>query len=270
MLTSLLAQYGKWLVLLGIILFVIAVFNAIRAGRNARQAYYAVRRDALMRTRRWALSAVLIAMATSLLVVFSFQQPGITDAVASVTTTPTPPIASIATKLLPTQQPTRVTAAHMPTFTPTPIPSQTPTLVPTPTPLPALPGILLTPVPSAVPPAANASLKFTTLASIIQNNAPVDPGLAFPGGTRTVRLFFQASGVNSGAVWSVLCYKGDQLVDSVVTLWKWGTRTQTARAFCGLDGSPGKYRIEAYLGPTRQFAVNFELLAPTPTPTPSG
>jgi hypothetical protein len=56
-------------------------------------------------------------------------------------------------------------------------------------------------------------------------------------------------------------------VDSVVELWKWGPRTQTARAFCGIDGSPGNYTVAAYLGPIKQFEVNFALLPATPTPT---
>ncbi len=269
MLTSLFAQYGKWLILLGIILFVIALFKAIRAGRRARAAsYYAIRQEALSRTRRWAFITVVLAVATIVVAAFLPRLPVETAAIASTSQTPTLPVASIATRLLPTPQPTD-TATIPPSPIPTPVPSQTPTLVPTPTLPPNLPAILLTPVSSAVPPAANAKLNFTTLASIVQNNNPIDPGLAFPAGTRTVRLFFRASNVNNGAAWSVLCYKGDKIVDSVVALWKWGTRPQTARAFCGLDGSAGDYRIETYLGPVKQFEVGFELLPPTPTPTSS-
>jgi hypothetical protein len=135
---------------------------------------------------------------------------------------------------------------------------------------PNVPGILQTPLPSAVPVSLNAKLAFTTLASVVDNKGtPSDPGLAFPSGTRSVRLFFQAANVNNGAAWSVLCYKGNRLVDSYVDLWEWGPRTQTARAFCGIDGSPGAYILAAYLGPYKQFEVNFELLPATPTPLPS-
>jgi hypothetical protein len=134
---------------------------------------------------------------------------------------------------------------------------------------PNLPGLLQTPVPSAVPAAPTAKLAFTTLASILDRKGiPSDPGLAFPAGTRNVRLFFQASHVNNGAEWSVLCYKGNQLVDSYIDLWKWGPRTQTARAYCALDGSPGTYDVAAYLGNNKQFDVTFELLPATPTPLP--
>jgi hypothetical protein len=66
----------------------------------------------------------------------------------------------------------------------------------------------------------------------------------------------------------VLCYKGSHLVDSVVDLWEWGPRMQNARAFCGIDGSPGTYHLSAYLGPAKQFEVTFELLSATPTPIP--
>ena len=268
MLTSLFAQYGKWLVLLGVILFAIAVFNAIRSGRNIRAAaYYALRQELLGRTRRWTLIAVVVAMATIVVAALPPRPPTETTAIANAVT-PTPPSASIATQpaltATPTAQPTQP-----PSPTPTPEPSQTPTLAPTPTPLPNLPAVLLTPLSSSAPPAANAQLSFTTLASITDSsNNPVDPGLAFPAGTRTVKLFFRAAGVNNGAMWSVLCYKGDKLADSVVALWKWGARSQSARAFCGLDGSAGKYRIVTYLGSNKQFEVGFELLPPTPTPQP--
>ena len=124
------------------------------------------------------------------------------------------------------------------TFTPSPTsaPSQTPIptsdsnahatahVTPTATLPPNVPGILQTPVPSAVPAAPNAKLTFTTLASVVDSKGtPSDPGLAFPGGTRRVRLFFQAANVNNGAVWSVLCYKGNQLVDSVRRSMEMGT-----------------------------------------------
>ena len=112
-------------------------------------------------------------------------------------------------------------------------------------------------------------MTFTTLASKVDSKgSPVDPGLSFPAGTRSVRLFFQATKVNNGAPWAVLCYKDDELVDSIVSLWKWGVRQQTARAFCAIDGSSGSYRIETYLGPYKQFEVGFELEAATPTPRP--
>jgi hypothetical protein len=133
-----------------------------------------------------------------------------------------------------------------------------------------VPAILQTPVPSAVPVSPNARLTFTTLASVVDSKGiPSDPGLAFPAGTRSVRLFFQASNVNNGAAWSVLCYKGNNLVDSYIDLWAWGARAQTARAFCGIDGSPGNYKVTTYLGPNKQFEVGFQLLPATPTPLAS-
>ena len=264
MLTSLFAQYGKWLILLGVVIFILAVFNAFRAARNARRGYYAIRRESLTQTRQWSLTAIITAIITGVVALLMSQPVPETDAIASITHTATPQVASIATKLLPTFT---ATATLPPAPTATPEPTQIPTLAPTATSLPNVPDILRTPLPSAVPPADNAKLDFTTLASIVQNNNPVDPGLIFPAGTRTVRLFFRASHVNNGAVWSVLCYKGDKLVDSVVALWKWGTRAQTSRAFCGLDGSAGDYRIEAYLGSAKQFEISFQLVPPTPVPS---
>jgi hypothetical protein len=263
-----LIQLGNWLLLAGALLFVVAVVKALRAAQQLRgAAYYATRQDALSRTRRWSFLAVIALLATSGLTIYLSNLP--TTTAVAITVTPTAVVVDVPSRMLPTA-----------TFTPSPTsaPSATPILVSTATPLPPptttpppnVPGILLTPVPSSAPAAPNAKLIFTTLASAVDSKGvPTDPGLSFPGGTRRVRLFFQAANVNNGAVWSVLCYRNSQLVDSVVELWKWGPRTQTARAFCAVDGSPGNYTVVAYLGPNKQFEVAFELLQATPAPPPT-
>lgn len=262
-----LIQLGNWLLLTGALLFIVAVFSALRAGQQVRNAaYYAIREEALSRSRRWALLAVIAFLATSGLAIYLSNLP----APASVASAPTPApvVIAVPSRLLPTATSTP-SPTSAPSHTPIPTFTATPTLPPTATLPPDVPGILQTPVPSAVPVSPNAKLAFTTLASVVDNKGtPIDPGLAFPNGTRTVRLFFRAANVNNGAVWSVLCYKGNWLVDSYISLWKWGPRTQTARAFCGIDGSPGAYTVAAYLGPNKQFVVNFELVPATPTPLP--
>jgi hypothetical protein len=266
-----LIQLGNWLLLIGALLFIVAIVNTIRAGQQARHsAYYAVREEALSRTRRWAFLATIAFLATGGLAIYLANLP--VPTVVAITATPTPVVLDVPSRMLPT-----ATFTPGPTSTPstTPISTATPTTAPTPlptaTPLPPdVPSILQTPVPQAVAVSPNARLAFTTLASNVDSKGtPIDPGLAFPSGTRRVRLFFQAANVNNNAVWSVLCYRGDELVDSVIELWKWGTRQQTARAFCSLDGSPGAYRVAAYLGPAKQFEVAFELQPATPTPIPA-
>jgi hypothetical protein len=263
-----LIQLSNWLLLAGALLFVAATFNALRAARQlSGAAYYAVRQDALSRTRRWSFLAVIALLATTGLAIYLSNLPA-TTAVA-ITATPTAVVVDVPSRMLPTATFTP-SPTNVPSATPIPVSTATPLPPPTTTPPPNVPGILLTPVPSSVPPSPNAKLIFTTLASVIDSKgAPSDPGLAFPGGTRRVRLFFQASNVNNGAVWSVLCYRNSQLVDSVIDLWKWGPRTQTGRAFCAVDGLPGNYTVAAYLGPNKQFEIAFELLPATPTPPPT-
>ena len=267
MLSTLLAQYGHWLLLIGALFFGLAVFKAVRAGIQSRNAaYYALRGEAIGRLRRWALLAVLVLIATVVLVIL-INNPPLPQAIAARTPTSTPIV---------------ITATHpaspspSPTATSTPPPSPTPSLTPTNTPTPtatarpgSVPNLLLTPIPSAVPPAPNAKLTFTTLASVLDNNGnPVDAGAVFPSGTQSVKVFFRASNVNNGAVWSVFCYKGNKLVDNYVGLWKWGTRSQGGRAFCAIDGSTGAYKAVGYLGTTQQFEVSFTLIVP-PTAAPT-
>jgi hypothetical protein len=263
-----LIQLGNWLLLIGALLFIVAAFKAFWAGRQLRNAaYYAVRQEALSRVRRWAFLAVIALLATGGLAIYLSNLP-VPVSVASAPT-PTPVVIAVPSRLLPTATFTP-SPTSAPSQTPLPTFTATPTLSPTATLPPNVPAILQTPVPSAVPVSPNARFAFTTLASVVDNKgAPADPGFAFPDGTRRVRLFFRAANVNNGAVWSVLCYQGNQLVDSYIGLWAWGPRTQTARAFCGINGSPGTYTVAAYLGPYKQFEANFELLPATPTPIPT-
>lgn len=272
--TTLFSQIGNWLLLAGVLLFVVAVFNAARAGRQSRDAaYYGIRQEALNKTRRWSVVAIIALLGTGGLAFFRSNQSPPT-AIATLNT-PTPVIVSVPSKLLPTETPSPSATTQVPnTLTIAPSPTLDlvvpPTLAPaTATPTLNVPPMLGTSVAGAVPVAPNAKLTFTTLASTVDSKGnPTDPGLAFPGGTRRARLYFQATGVNNGTTWSVFCYKGDQLIDNVIEVWRWGPRTQTARAFCSLDGSAGKYKIVTYLGPTKQFEVAFELLSATPTSTP--
>jgi hypothetical protein len=274
--TTLLSQFGSWLLLAGVLLFAVAVFNVVRTSRQARgAAYYGIRQDALSKTRRWAFVATVAFILTGALAFYLDQQPPAAATSITEAATPTPVLVDIPSRMLPTDTPQPaivMETAAVPTIPPSPTLTlvQPPTLAPaTATPPLDVPAILQTPVPGTVPVAPNARLTFTTLASVADNKGnPVDPGLAFPGGTRRVRLYFRAANVNNGATWSVLCYKGDQLVDSVVDLWEWGPRTQSARAFCSVDGSPGKYTVAAYLGPARQFEIAYELLPVTPAATP--
>ncbi len=268
-----LTQLSNWLLLAGALLFVVSIFNVLRAARQlGGAAYYAVRQDALRRTRRWALLAIISLLASLGLVIYLSNAPAPT-AVATAET-PTPVVVDVPSRMLPTATSTSnppSPTSPPPTLTPIPVVTATPSLTPPPTSTlpPNVPNLLLTPLAGAPTVSPKAQLTFTTLASIVDSKGtPTDPGLAFPNGTRRVRLFFQATNVNNRAVWSVLCYKGEQLVDSVVDQWEWGSRTQTARAFCGIDGSPGKYAVAAFLGPDRQFEVDFEILEPTPTPVP--
>jgi hypothetical protein len=262
---ALLTQLGPWLLaFIGLLLAFAAINTARAAARSRRAAYYALRQEAIAQMRRWALvSLVLLGGAGALIIVLA--SPPRPPA-AAIVNTATP--ARIVTPPTPTPQPSS-TATATATMTPSPNPSPTNTPLPTATPEPGVPDLLLTPLPDTVAPAPDARLILTTLASVLDNNNnPLDPGQVFPVGTKRIRIFFQAAQVDNGVTWSVLCYKDQQLVDSVIGRWKWGTRTQNARAFCAIDGSVGKYRVAGYLGMTKQFAMDFDVIEP-PTLTPT-
>jgi hypothetical protein len=270
LIATFLAQNATWLLPIGVLLLGISIWNAARAARLARRgAYYVVREEALRKTRRWAFAATLVAVIGVALTVVAVNRP--VTPVAIVTIAPTPTAAPIIspTKIQPSATPTE-TLTKGPTVTASP--KATSTASATPVPANKIPSLLLTPVPLAVSPAPGAKLTLITLASLLDSSKnPVDPGQIFPAGTKTIQVLFKASGVNNNVVYSIFCLKDAKIVDSIIDLWRWNTQPQSSRIFCSIDGSVGAYKVEAYLGLTKQFEVTFDVIAPTPTspPTPS-
>ena len=264
MIATFLAQNATWLLPIGALLLGISIWNAVSAARLARRgAYYVVREEALRNTRRWAFIAALIAIIGVTLTVVAANQPA--PPMTVVMTAPTPTAAPIIspTKTQPSATPT-ATSTKGPTVTPSPSATSTAT----PGSANKIPDLLLTPVPSAVSPAPGAKLPLTTLASLLDGSKnPVDPGQLFPAGTKTIQILFKASGVNNNAVYSLFCSKNAKIADSIIDLWRWNTQPQSSRVFCSIDGSVGTYKVEAYLGLTKQFEVTFDVIAPTPTPS---
>jgi len=268
LIATFLAQNATWLLPIGVLLLGISIWNTVRAARLARRgAYYVVREEALRNTRRWAFIATLVVVIGVALTVVAANRP--VPPMTVVTTAPTPTAAPI---ISPTKTQPAATPTAIPTKGPTVTssPSATSTASATPVPANKIPGLLLTPVPSAVSPAPGAKLTLTTLASLLDSSKnPIDPGQIFPAGTKTIQVLFKAGGVNNNAVYSIFCSKDAKIVDSIIDLWRWNAQPQSSRIFCSIDGSVGAYKVEAYLGLTKQFEVTFEVIAPTPTPTPS-
>lgn len=269
---SLLTQYGNWLLLIvGVVLVGAAFWTALAALRSRRAAYYAMRQEAIRQMRlRAAVATVLLVIFAALAVTLNLQPspPAPTPIAVISTPTPIPLQPTLTPSLLPSSTPSPTRA---PTSAPSPTLLPTTTLLPSSTPQPSAPPLVLTLLPSAVLPAPNAKLTFTTFASVLDKNSnPVDAGRIFPAGTRSVRIFFRASNVDNGVTWSVLCLKNNRLVDSVASPWKWGLRAQGARAFCAIDGSIGTYTVTAYLGLVKQFDATFDVVpASTPSPEPT-
>jgi len=266
-----LSQYGNWLLLsLGAVLVMALLWTALAAFKSRRAAYYGLRQEAIRQMRRRGLiTLILLVIFVAAAALISLQPPPPALPPVAIISSPTP----IPPSLTPT--PTRLPSST-PTPTATAVISPTPTLLPTSTLLPSstpqvtVPPQLLTPLPAAITPAPNARLTFNTFASVLDtNNNPVDPGQTFPAGSRSVRVFFRAANVSNGVTWSVLCYKNGRLVDSFAGPWQWGTRAQSGRAFCAIDGSTGAYQVTAYLGLIKQFDATFEVVDVADTPTPT-
>lgn len=260
---TLLTQYSTILLLVGIAVALFALRNTIRnlnQSRNAR--YYILREEASARAGRWAVFSFVIIAITVAIFVFSLQMS--TGPLVARTSTPT-----LSTEVA---RPT-ATRTPSPTATASPTASATATVTFTPTATLSadVPDVLLTPIADAIAAAAGARFEFSTLASRVNPDtfAPLDPGLQFPGGSTRVYVFFRATAVNNGAVWSIFCYRNGEIIDQFIGLWEDGTASQNSRAFCSLDGAEGVYSVRAYIDTRRQFSVDFTLSGPLPTDTPA-
>lgn len=256
---ALLSQSATVLLLVGVVATLFALRKAVRGFNQSRRApYYILREEAAGSARRWALVSLALIAATIALVAYAG------PAAPAIAPTPTAPL-RVAT-LGPTAT---ARAPTLPTAAPTPTPTATPTLTPTAVVAPDVPAVLLTPIPSAVPPDPKAKFEFLTLSSRLDANFnPIDPGLQFPTGTTRVNVFFRAESVNNGAIWGVFCYRDGSLVDLFVSLWSDGPARQTSKAFCSLDGKAGTYRVRVYLGTTLAFEIAFSLAGQPPTAAP--
>jgi hypothetical protein len=259
-----LAQFAPWIVLIGAAIFAATLFIVMRASTQSRRgAYYFMRENAIKRARSAMLVGTIVLILSIVSAVLISNQPPPTT--VATLNSPTPLSIISPTKInTATPQPT-------PTFTPTPSPSPTAIKIITPTLTPgSVPNLLLTPLPSAVPVATNAKFTLTTLASVLDSKQnPVDRGVVFPQGTRSIHIFFRANGVNNGARWAVFCKKGNQIVDSFIALWAWGPLAQNSHAVCGIDGSLGTYSVLGYLDLNKQFEVVFNVVVPPPTALPT-
>jgi putative effector of murein hydrolase LrgA (UPF0299 family) len=244
---------------------------AIVSFRQARSgAYYVMREAARRRGLRAILIAVSLVPVTVGLAAYVDYLADHSIAVVSATETPT----STATRLRPTS--TTTFTAELPTDTPLPRPTATPLPVPTATPSPTripptdLPPTLLTPIPSAVPAAENASFGPIQLGSGYLRESSQLTGVSnvFPLDTPIVHATFLVRNVNRNAVWAAAWYRDGKYIAGDPLLWM-DLPNIIGHAFFGQPGGfrPGKWELRLYIEDRLQSKATFTILNATSTPT---
>ena len=258
--TPLVPGQMRWVAYFLLIASVVPVGLAVAQLIKARRApYYALRRDALRRGRRWTLAALVwLAFAVALLLV----PPRLVAILSPATPT-----------VVPTTMPTR-TPTPRPTRTPTAAPTRRPTatapFIPTATPDVPLPESALSPLPSAVPAGEDARIAVITLAAGEDDlGQPVDPGTEFPPRDHRVYLFFTFEGMQDGVVTTFAWYKDGEFIDFCSDTWpwgliegrEWGERGQTSY-FCKPPGGwdPGAYQVHVFIEDRVQGSVQFVIV----------
>jgi len=243
--------------------YALLIASAVPAGlaiaqliKARRAAYYALRRDALRRGRRWVLVALIwLTLAIALLVV----PPRLAAILSAPVPTATP--AAVPTHT-PTRRPTRT-----PTATPTRRPTATPPFIPTSTPEILPPESALSPLPSAVPAREDARIAIITLAAEEDDfGQPVDPGTEFPPGDHRVYLFFTYEGMRNGTATTFAWYKDGEFIEFCSDTWAWGLvegrdwgEAGRTSYYCSPPGGwePGTYQVQVFIETRLQGSSQF-------------
>lgn len=244
---------APWLVGAGVVSIVLALIVTIRAYLQVRRAeYYVVREEA----RRTALRATLVLFLLVLLTILLSIAPRQASA-PEPTATPTP-------GQTPTPTPTR--AAPTPTATPSPTPRATATepFIPTSTPQAKLPAAFTSPLPSAVPPPADARLEFWTFAQdVSESGQPLEPATQFPAGIERIYLFFRYDGLLPNVPWTTAWYRSGELIGGGTKLWRAEKPVGARYEFLEFSGGypVGDYEVQVWLGDRLQIRITFSVVS---------
>jgi len=246
----------RWVVYALLVASVIPAGVAISQFIKARHApYYVMRREALGRATRWALTMlVLQALAIALLIVPLRLTTIVHRPEEPALDTPTPTFTATVTF---TPRPTRT-----PTVTPTRRPTATPPLIPTSTPAVPPPDVALTPLPSAVSAREDALITFITLAADLDaNGQPIDMGTEFPPGDHRVYLFVSYEDMADGVAWTLAIYREGEFLDETTQLWEWGEQGQTYFYYKPPEGyEPGAYEMHVFIEARLQGIAQFVIM----------
>ena len=253
----------------GAVTVVVLVIVAVTSLRLARSgSYYVMREEARKRGLRLILAATFMIPVALGLAAYVDHTAEYSVPVARATETPMP----TATR----PRPTTAHTSEPPTSTPLPRPTATPLPIPTATASPTripptdLPPTLLTPIPSAVPAAENASFGPIQLGSGYIRETSQLTGISnvFPLDTPVIHATFLVRNLNRNAVWAAAWYHDGKYVAVDPLLWT-DLHNIVGHAFFGRPGGyrPGKWELRLYIEDRLQGKATFTVLNVTSTPT---
>ena len=240
---------APWLVGAGLAGLILALAMAIRAYGELRRAEYYVIREAARRTFVRTAALVLLLALLTLVALFIPRQAPSPGPTATATPQPSP---------FPT--PTHAAPTATATATLTPQPTATEPFIPTSTPQATLPVTFTIPVSAAIPPPADARIRFWALAQgVDENNQPLRPAEQFPEGIERIYLFFRYDGLLPNVPWTTLWYRNGELLSGGTYLWE--SRRPTGKRFVFLAPAggytAGEYEVQVWLGDRLQIRAFF-------------
>jgi hypothetical protein len=247
---------------LGAILSVWRAVRSIRKGRNV--VYFRIRRRLVSEGWRRIVFAAALVLAAILVgtlaepVAYSYFPPSPTVSLTpTITLTPT-------ISLTPT-------ITQTPTITLTPEISYTPTVTLTPF-MPAAIEVQFTGVVTPNPAAAFSPLQFSRE---VVNFTAVDPQTVFQNPVQKVYVTYTYDGMTDGVDWTMLWYRGNELLKYDTSPWDGGTggNGQYILELPTEGWLPGTYQVIFFVGTEwktiGEFRVTGSPPSPTPTPYPS-
>jgi hypothetical protein len=114
----------------------------------------------------------------------------------------------------------------------------------------------------AVPPPADASIEFWTLAQgVSDDNRPVEPAAQFAEGVERIYLFYTYDGLLPGVPVTVLWYQDGELLSGGTDLWESQQSRGERYVFLTPSGgyTAGRYEVQVWLGDRIQVRVFFNV-----------
>lgn len=238
----------------------ISVWRAVRSIRKGRNVvYYRIRRRLI--SSGWRMLVFAAALFLMAILIGSLAEP-----VAYIYFPPSPTVSPTPTITLTPTISLTPTITKTPTITLTPAVSNTPTMTGT----PFLPDVIELQFTGKVTPNPAAVFSPLQFSSSVEHYKAVNPQAVFQNPLQKVYITYSYDGMANGVQWTMMWYRGDELLKYDTSPWESGTGG-SGKYELDLPVEkwlPGMYQVIFFVGTEWKVVGYFRVSGNPPSPTP--